>query len=349
MNLLNWNTVMAQRGLDDYLKTVGSIIVIGSAYDLKIVMECLEPYKDKVQLWDAARQGEVVGGVTVAVPPSGMPLAGEFSRQPFVLFNLPTADLRQPYLDAAKGYAYIDLLSNFQGFTCLCILHDIEKYNAANTDPDFAIDTERAQFQPFERFVNAGTLFNDTYLNMDLWGAKKVYANRPRTRHYDIASRVDGFVTHLLSFGVDVTLIDIRPLNTFGTPGIDFIQENATLLAGIGDQTIESMSALCSLEHFGLGRYGDPVDPSAHLHAMENIQRVLMPGANLYISLPIGPKNYVEYHLHRVYSPRYVVEKFSSMDLIEFSIADTKGLTPNAPLDVTDPEIAVGLFHFRKR
>ena len=48
------------------------------------------------------------------------------------------------------------------------------------------------------------------------------------------------------------------------------------------------MSALCSLEHFGLGRYGDAIDPEACFKCFDQIQKKLKKGGNLYISLPVG-------------------------------------------------------------
>lgn len=47
------------------------------------------------------------------------------------------------------------------------------------------------------------------YLVQDLWAAQKIYQLPREHTHYDIGSRVDGFITHLLSFRDDVTLIDI--------------------------------------------------------------------------------------------------------------------------------------------
>ena len=48
--------------------------------------------------------------------------------------------------------------------------------------------------------------------------------------------------------------------------------------------------ALCisSIEHDGLGRYGDPVDPDADLTAMDFLRRVVRPGGRLLLAVPVG-------------------------------------------------------------
>ena len=64
-------------------------------------------------------------------------------------------------------------------------------------------------------------------------------------QHYDIGSRVDGFISHLLSFRRNINLIDIRPLER-NVDGLNFIHSGATSLNNISDNSIESLSALCS-------------------------------------------------------------------------------------------------------
>ena len=47
------------------------------------------------------------------------------------------------------------------------------------------------------------------------------------------------------------------------------------------------------LEHIGLGRYGDPIDPQGTEKAATELQRVLAPGGDLYLSLPIEKESRV--------------------------------------------------------
>lgn len=111
------------------------------------------------------------------------------------------------------------------------------------------------------------------YYWQDLWAASKIIKRRPEV-HYDIGSRIDGFVAHLQAAEQNTVLIDIRKMES-KMPFVKFYQADATSLEGITDESVESISALCSLEHFGLGRYGDPIDPGACFKAMKSIQRVV--------------------------------------------------------------------------
>lgn len=228
------------------------------------------------------------------------------------------------------------------------VFADYQSYQELNDDHHFEVLKDNSMLIISDWMEDAGAALNDSYLIQDLWGAKKVFENHP-LKHFDIGSCVSGFIMHLLSFGMPVTLIDIRPLETYNTENLTFINEDATKLTSIADNSIESLSALCSLEHFGLGRYGDPVDPSAHLKAFENIQRVIKPGGHVYISLPVYKKCFLQFNAHRIYSPNYVIEHFHAMELKEFSLCTGKGIYKNAPIDLNDQsEPVVGLFHFQK-
>lgn len=95
--------------------------------------------------------------------------------------------------------------------------------------------------------------------------------------HYDIGSCIDGFIAQLLSAGTKVTMLDIRPLS-IKIPGLDFIHTDATMLGEITDGSIESITSLHAIEHFGLGRYGDHIDPNAWEKALKSIQRKIKGG-----------------------------------------------------------------------
>lgn len=199
-----------------------------------------------------------------------------------------------------------------------------------------------------DKYNTAGKMNN--YFWQDLWAARLITRSGIKY-HFDIGSRLDGFIAHLLAADIDVTMIDIREF-----PGqvecLHTIVDDATSLRQIQDESIESMSALCSLEHFGLGRYGDPVDPEACFKCFGNIQRKLARGGKLYISLPIG-KERVEFNAHRVFYASTVVECFQSLQLKEFScVADGK-IEYNVDIhkydnDSHNGEYRYGLFRFVK-
>ena len=62
------------------------------------------------------------------------------------------------------------------------------------------------------------------------------------------------------------------------------------------------MSCLHVLEHFGLGRYGDPIDPNGYKTGFANLASLLRPGGRFYLSTPIGRER-VEFNANWVFDP----------------------------------------------
>lgn len=243
---------------------------------------------------------------------------------------------------------YENLCQSFGRVVYDWVAEDAKKYDAMNTKETMRIH-EEYQYPIFkDKFEQAGSI--DSYFWQDLWAARKIYEKNPE-QHYDIGSRVDGFISHLLSFRGNINLIDIRPLER-NVDGLNFIQSDATSLKNISDNSIESLSALCSLEHFGLGRYGDPIDPDACYKCFDAISCKVKQGGDIYLSVPIG-KEHVEFNAHRVFYASTIVENFSKFELIEFSSTCGGDIEYNVELNKYDGEILLGgkrfgLFHLRK-
>ena len=198
-----------------------------------------------------------------------------------------------------------------------------------------------------DRYREAGSV-GGQYFFQDIWAAKKILKQAPKT-HIDIGSRIDGFISHLLCFR-EVNVIDIRPI-TSSIDGLHFVQGDATHLAGYADNSLESISSLHAVEHFGLGRYGDPVDPEACFKAMKAFQRVLKPGGRLYFSVPIGREK-VYFNSHRIFNPFTIVKTFAGLELLSFSAINDKGAFLPSPLadigDYVNANNSCGLFEFTK-
>ncbi len=161
------------------------------------------------------------------------------------------------------------------------------------------------------------------YFHQDLYVAQKVYQNKPQA-HADIGSRVDGFVAHVAAFR-KLTVLDIRKL-TSTTPNINFVQcdimnEPGPSLAFQYD----SISCLHALEHFGLGRYGDPINYRGHLVGFANLGKLLKPGGKFYLSVPMGPQR-IEFNAHRVFSLAYLLQLVKASYAIDsFAYVDDRG------------------------
>lgn len=184
------------------------------------------------------------------------------------------------------------------------------------------------------------------YFYQDLWAARKIFAAQPAT-HLDVGSRLDGFVAHLLTF-MPVTVIDIRPLQST-IEGLTFMQADATDLTVIQDNSVASLSSLHAVEHFGLGRYGDPVAPEACFRAMRALARVLKPGGRLYFSTPIGVER-VEFNAHRVFAPATLLQVMRELQLVSFAVLTDDGrfYANGAPDQYNMSSFACGMFEFTK-
>jgi hypothetical protein len=191
----------------------------------------------------------------------------------------------------------------------------------------------------------AGTAYGE-YFYQDLWAARKIFSNRP-VSHIDIGSRIDGFISHILTF-MPVTVIDIRPLKS-SISGLTFIQSDATYLSEFSDNSIESLSSLHAIEHFGLGRYGDPIDPQACFKAMRTLARILKPGGKLYFSVPIG-REHIRFNANYVFAPDTILDIFKNLELQSFSVIDETGeFKENVnPYDYNNVKMVCGLFEFFK-
>jgi hypothetical protein len=164
------------------------------------------------------------------------------------------------------------------------------------------------------------------YFHQDLLVASFV-AQRNPVRHIDIGSRIDGFVAHVASFR-SIDVMDVRELKNVGHKNISFLRADLMVdnvaMHGITD----SISCLHAIEHFGLGRYGDPIDPDGHVKGFKNILKMLKSGGILYISMPIGSRGGVAFNAHRIFEPKEIFDWAGSdlkFDLLRFDLVDDDG------------------------
>lgn len=64
----------------------------------------------------------------------------------------------------------------------------------------------------------------------------------------------------------------------------------------------DTVIAISSLDHDGLGRYGDPLNPNGDLESMTKISQMVKPGGYMFITMPIG-SDMVVFNLLRRYGP----------------------------------------------
>jgi hypothetical protein len=141
------------------------------------------------------------------------------------------------------------------------------------------------------------------YFHQDLLVANMIFNEKP-VRHVDVGSRIDGFVAHVAAFR-KIEIVDIRPLASTNHQNITFIQ--ADLMNPASIKKTDSISCLHAIEHFGLGRYSDPIDINGHIKGINNLVYLVEKHGHLYISFPIGTKNEVHFNAHRIFHPNYIL------------------------------------------
>ncbi|MFH0895768.1 MAG: DUF268 domain-containing protein [Bacteroidota bacterium] len=184
------------------------------------------------------------------------------------------------------------------------------------------------------------------YLYQYHWGFSRIQSNKP-SLHTDIGSQLN-FVVGLTTMIPEVQFLEYRSLD-IQIPNLKIVIGDILKLP-FKDNSIESLSTFHVIEHIGLGRYGDPVMPDGHIKALEELQRVLAPEGNLYITVPVGQPR-IEFNAHRVFHPEDMIHILKNLELTEFSIIKD-GYVPEYFAEASAYEtqkLALGLYHFTKK
>ena len=190
------------------------------------------------------------------------------------------------------------------------------------------------------------------YFWQDLLVARMVFEAKPE-KHVDIGSRVDGFVAHVASFR-EIDVLDVRPI-TAKIPGVTFKQADLMNPVEGMEGYYDSLSCLHALEHFGLGRYGDPVDPKGFEYGFAHMARLLKKDGVFYLSVPIGMDR-VEFNANRVLDPRLIMNLAvkNSLHLSALTVIGQGGKVMELALDtawlndLAAQHYALGVFTFVK-
>jgi SAM-dependent methyltransferase len=222
-------------------------------------------------------------------------------------------------------------------------VRNLTSYQRSRND-DFPVTFGDLYYTSHERFAPAGSA-RGHYFHQDLWAARQLYERRVH-RHVDVGSRVDGFVAHILPF-CDVEYVDIRPLDV-QIPGLVF-RTGSLVAMPFETDSVLSLSSLHVIEHVGLGRYGDPVDPNGYRLAAAELVRVLAPGGILLIGTPVGRERLC-FDAHRVFDPARIAKLFEPLHLQSFALVEEDGaLVQGASFEsARRHEYACGLFIFEK-
>jgi SAM-dependent methyltransferase len=196
--------------------------------------------------------------------------------------------------------------------------------------------SDRASVTPIDRH----------YTYHPAWAARVLAKTRP-SKHVDISSIVN-FCTIVSAF-IPVEFYDFRPAPV-ALEGLYTGAADLTRLHFSSD-SVASLSCMHVIEHIGLGRYGDPLDPDGDVKAINELVRVLAPGGNLLVATPIGRPR-VAFNAHRIYDHEAFASYFAPLELVEFALIEEHGegglIAAPSSERVRAESYGCGCFWFRK-
>lgn len=226
------------------------------------------------------------------------------------------------------------------------ILKDYFSFKKNDTSKRFSIKLKDFYPQIKDKTIKTG--FDRHYVYHTSWAARKVKEINP-IKHIDISSSL--YFSGIVSAFTDIDFYDYRPAD-LQLSGLKSLEGNLHSLP-FETNSVGSISCMHTIEHIGLGRYGDPIDSEGDIKAINELKRVVQSGGNLLFVTPVGqPK--IEFNAHRIYSYEQIISYFTGFELKEFSLipehSDNGGIIIDANSEMVKKEkYACGCFWFIKK
>lgn len=117
----------------------------------------------------------------------------------------------------------------------------------------------------------------------------------------------------MAALGFNVTTVDVRRWNV-DIGGLTTLRRE---VSGLMLGQFDACTCISTLEHIGLGRYGDPKEINGDYNALDAIYGVLKPGGVLILSVPFGHAG-IAYDAHRVYDNERLNRMLDRFDIEEY-------------------------------
>lgn len=233
-------------------------------------------------------------------------------------------------------YTFYNTFNFFRQYLKFKSLNNNKRFNI-NWSYNSAITFESTKMTEFDRH----------YVYHTSWAARCLAETKP-SKHIDISSSL--YFSGLCSAFINIEFYDYRPadlqLSNLKCASADLVKLH------FESDSIASLSCMHTVEHIGLGRYGDPIDPDGDLKAIQELKRVLAKNGNLFFVVPIG-KPQIEFNAHRIYSKEQIVDYFKELHLEKFTLIGEQfsqgGLVDNPSKELLEiQKYGCGCFWFKK-
>lgn len=203
----------------------------------------------------------------------------------------------------------------FNFIKSLLIANDIIKFFKLN-DKRFSI--KFYNLKPITKDKTKNTEFDLHYVYHPAWAARILMQIKPN-KHIDISSTL--YFSSIVSAFIPTEFYDYRPAN-INLTGLKSLKADLNNLP-FEDNSIQSLSCMHTIEHVGLGRYGDKIDPNGDIKAINELKRVVAKNGHLLFVVPIG-KSKIIFNAHRIYSYKQIMTYFREFTLADFSLISEK-------------------------
>ena len=185
-------------------------------------------------------------------------------------------------------------------------INDFDDYfHSENAETD-----QRIHFFPCLNDKQTEHHVDKAYFFQDSWAFSQVNTIKPK-QIVDVGSTV--LLLGIYSYMAPTISVELRPL-PINKPNLTCLEGSITQLP-FEDKSVECLSSMCVIEHIGLGRYGDPLDPEGSSKAFHELNRVIAPGGYLIISIPISPEPFISFNANRSFKKESVLGVFANFEI----------------------------------
>jgi hypothetical protein len=218
-------------------------------------------------------------------------------------------------------FMFISLAIKLKGFLSPVFWKDYYSFKGKNNRFQMSF----FDFYPCPNDKTKETAFDAHYIYHVAWASRKIKESIEKKhikKHIDFSSSLH-FCTNI-SAVIPVEFYDYRPV-ALNLSQLKTGRADITRLKNFQSNSISSLSCMHVVEHIGLGRYGDTIDPNGDIKAIQELKRVCMKNGNILFVVPVG-KEKIMFNAHRIYAFETILKLFGKDFLLqEFALVTDSG------------------------